>query len=120
MSKKKVLVVDDEQGIVESIKYILELTDNYAVIEASNAEEAFEKYKTESPDLVITDIRMPNKDGLWLLDQIRENDSNTPIIMMSGYTSATKEEIDSRNYQSFLSKPNDIVNIVEVVDKFAS
>jgi two-component system response regulator YesN len=113
--KKKVLVVDDEPGIVEGIKNILELSSDYEVLCTFDAEEAFEKFKAFDPRLVITDIKMPKKDGFWLVNQIRQIDKNVPIVMMSGFTSATQEEIDSSEHQHFITKPDDIVNILEVV-----
>ena len=115
--KHKILVVDDEQGIVEGIKNILEVSESYEVVEAFNGEEAFEKFKSEEPALVITDIKMPRKDGLWLVDQIRSISENTPVVMMSGFTSATQEEIDSKTHQHFIAKPDDIANILDVVDR---
>lgn len=115
-SKKSILVVDDEPGIVDSIKYILELTERYSVTTSNDAEEAFLKFNNLDFSLVLTDIRMPNKTGLWLMDEIRSTNTEVPIVLMSGYTSTSKEEINGCNYQSFLCKPNDITKIVELVD----
>jgi DNA-binding response OmpR family regulator len=81
MSKQSILVVDDEQHVRELLKRILE--EEYDVILANNGKEALEKFKGEKPDLIISDIRMPEIDGLQLLQDIRE-ESNIPVIILTG------------------------------------
>jgi DNA-binding response OmpR family regulator len=81
MSKQSILVVDDEQHVRELLKRILE--EEYDVILANNGKEALEKFKGKKPDLIISDIRMPEIDGLQLLQNIRE-ESNIPVIVLTG------------------------------------
>jgi DNA-binding response OmpR family regulator len=81
MSKQSILVVDDEQHLRELLKRILE--EEYDVILAENGKEALEKFKCTKPDLIISDIRMPEIDGLQLLKGIRE-ESNIPVIILTG------------------------------------
>ena len=81
MSKNSILVVDDEDHVRELRKRILE--DEYDVILAENGKEALEKFKSTKPDLIISDIKMPEIDGLQLLEGIRE-ESNVPVIMLTG------------------------------------
>jgi DNA-binding response OmpR family regulator len=81
MSKQSILVVDDEQHVRELLKRILE--EEYDVILAENGKEALEKFKCTKPDLIISDIRMPEIDGLQLLKGIRE-ESNIPVIILTG------------------------------------
>lgn len=91
MSKKKILIVDDELHILELLKYNLE-TSGYEVIEAESGEEALEKLNA-SVDLVILDLMLPGIDGLEVLKRIRFNESlkNIPVIMLT----AKNEEIDA-------------------------
>jgi DNA-binding response OmpR family regulator len=81
MSKKNILVVDDEQHVRILLKRILE--EEYDVTLAENGRDALDKFKRKKPDLIISDIKMPEIDGLQLLEGIRE-ESNIPVIMLTG------------------------------------
>ena len=85
LSAFKVLYVEDENGIRENIKEILE---HYfkETFTAQNANEAYLKYIQNKPDLIITDIQMAGENGLELIKRIRESDSKTRIIITSAYT----------------------------------
>jgi putative two-component system response regulator len=84
MSKSKILVVDDERVVVDLHKKLLEKR-GYAVSIASNGAEALEKISTEGPDLILTDVSMPQMDGLQLCEHLRkeERTSLIPIIMVT-------------------------------------
>ncbi len=112
-----ILVVDDETEICSVLKLIIEETTDHQVSVASNAMEAFEIAKAKAPDLLITDVKMPGKDGLWLIDQIRELIPMITVVVMSGFTSATPVEIESRNPEAFLRKPDDLSRILEILEK---
>lgn len=81
MKQAKILIVEDDDEIVEVA--IKALGTDYEIIEASDGREAFNLFKKYSPDLVITDIYMPRKDGLDLIEAIRSV-SQVPIIVESG------------------------------------
>jgi two-component system chemotaxis response regulator CheY len=117
MSKKTVMVVDDEQDIVDAISTILEDTGRYETVKASNGKQAFDLFQDLSPDLVITDVHMANANGLWLVNKIREIDEFKPIVLMSSAVAKSSEEFSSK-YQLFIQKPEDIKNILSVVDDF--
>ncbi|MBI3252742.1 MAG: response regulator [Candidatus Omnitrophica bacterium] len=84
MTGKRILVVDDEADIVETTKAILQ-QNQYEVTTASGGEEALGKIKQSMPDLIILDILMPRKDGLWFLQKIREEKTtfSVPIIFLT-------------------------------------
>ena len=84
--KKKILVVDDKTNIRLLYKEVLE-EEGYEVLLAQDAEEAREKLKTEKPDLVTLDIKMPGMDGIQFLSQIKETYQDLPVIMCSAYGS---------------------------------
>lgn len=82
-----VLIVDDELVIREGLVALLDWESlGYQVIDsAANAIEAKHKYKLYSPDLMIVDIRMPGRDGLELVEELRALDPEMHIIILSGY-----------------------------------
>ena len=81
-----ILIVDDEKDIRMLVAGILQ-DEGYNVLEAGNSDEALSLYKSERPDLVILDIWLEGSplDGMDILKEIREQDSITPVIMMSGH-----------------------------------
>ena len=79
--KKKILVVDDEAQIIRVMRHILS-AHQFDIRTASDGESAFELFQDWQPDLVITDLQMPNVDGLELCRKLREN-SQVPIIVLS-------------------------------------
>jgi len=81
----KILYAEDEEFIRANA---VEFLNRYfeSVLEAKNGLEAFEIYKIEKPDIIITDIKMPKLSGLDLAQKIRENDKKTQIIIATAYT----------------------------------
>ncbi len=81
----KVLIVDDEVllrvGLRTTINW--EEAGFTVVAEAANGEQGYEQYKKHEPDVVITDIRMPKKDGLWLVEEIRKENPYIPILVLT-------------------------------------
>ena len=78
---EKILVVDDEQSIVELIKFNLERED-WHVVTAYDGDEALDVFRREKPDLVLLDIMLPIKDGWQVCRELRET-SSVPIIMQT-------------------------------------
>jgi len=83
--KAKILVVDDDPDLVQSVKLVLET--KYDVITASEGEEGLKKARAERPDLIILDIIMPVKDGFTAAEQLKKDPelSEIPVIMLTSY-----------------------------------
>ena len=83
--QKKILVVDDENGIVSTLKMSLE-SDNYKVIEAYSGDGAIRKARSEFPDLILLDIMLPDMTGYEICNKLRKNPltRSIPIIMLTG------------------------------------
>lgn len=94
MNKKRVLIVDDEQDIVESIKFTLELED-IECLEAYDGEEALSKAKKENPDLIILDVMLPKMNGYKIARLLKFDESynNIPIIMLTARTQQNDIEL---------------------------
>lgn len=84
MSAHKILIVDDEEIIARLLSISLK-SDGYETVTANSGAEGLEKFKTESPDIVITDIKMPGMDGLELLKEIKAIDNDREVIIVTGH-----------------------------------
>jgi CheY-like chemotaxis protein len=107
----RVLIIDDEADIRRFVKRALSA---YSVMEAGNGNEALLLIQNEPPDLVITDIRMPEMDGLTLLSHLKKNHPNIPVLGLSGYV--PPEEFQFFNFDGYIPKPiklDDFRNLVE-------
>jgi CheY-like chemotaxis protein len=107
-----ILVVDDEAGVHKVTKRIL--AEFFSVLEAENGEEALTVIAEQQPDLVITDIKMPEMDGFTLLDNIRERFPDIPVLAISGYIDA--EDIEGKGFNGFLHKPLQMDELRGLVD----
>jgi two-component system, OmpR family, KDP operon response regulator KdpE len=102
--KRNILVVDDEAQITRVLKTTLS-TQGYGIRTAADGEEALDLMKSWSPDLIITDLRMPNMDGLELCRRVRM-ESRTPIIVLSvkGEETIKVEALDA-GADDYITKP---------------
>jgi len=115
----RILVIDDDDAIRFSLKLALEDAD-HQVEDAANGEEGMTRFRTNPADLVITDIFMPEKEGLETIDEIKRSYPQTKIIAMSGGGRMNPEdylEIAKRvGADRSLFKPFDIQLLVATVD----
>ena len=86
MSNSRILVIDDEKRMCDSIKVLLS-NIGYEVDTAENGRTGIEKLKSQQYDLVITDLMMPELDGFAVMKYIKENCQNTLVIVITGYAS---------------------------------
>jgi DNA-binding NtrC family response regulator len=103
----RILVVDDEVGMCDFLRYLLE-GEGYEVEDANSAAEALDKLGKTAYQLVLADIKMPGIDGLEMLRQIKELDENIVVIVMTGYSSLeTAIKAIKYNSHNYLTKPFD-------------
>lgn len=113
--KRKLLVVDDEQLILRIISDIFS-NEGYEVISALNCDRALNLLKEDLFHVVLTDIRMPEKNGINLLDSIRTFDPDIPVIIMTGYASLeTAVEAVKHGAFDYLSKPLDFNKLKSII-----
>ena len=120
-NQKNILVVEDNVSIRNFIKVILEAA-NYNVFEASNGEEGIEVYKKlGNIDLIITDIYMPQKSGLELVVELREENKNIDIIVISdGGENKFSNELgvcEALGATYFMNKDSIIDELIKLVNK---
>lgn len=108
MEKKKILIVDDQNGIRVLLVEVFSV-EGYSTFQAPNGKLALEIVRRESPDLVLLDMKIPGMDGLDILKHIKQIDPSIKVIMMTAYgeLDMIKEATDLGALTHF-TKPFDI------------
>lgn len=117
----KILVIDDEASIRNTLKDILEY-EKYEVVLAEDGYDALEKMDAGPFDVILCDVKMPRMDGIELIDKIRELDPDVAVVMISGHgTIDTAVEAIKKGAFDFISKPLDLnrllITIRNAMDK---
>ncbi|HIS82633.1 response regulator [bacterium] len=117
---KKILIVDDEQDIVESLKFVLESSD-YSCYTAFNGEDGLKLAKELIPDLIILDVMMPKING-YKISRLLKYDSkykNIPILMITARSQEEDKLIgEETGADEYITKPFDLDNVLKTVDKY--
>lgn len=113
----RILIVDDEQDITSVLSDVL--TDRgYNTTMAHNGREALSAFLADPFDLVITDLKMPEMDGLELLARLRSTNPEAMVIMMTGYaTVETAVEALKTGAYDYILKPFKVSELLQVVDR---
>ena len=116
-SKGKVLVIDDELDIREGLELLL-TTEGYTVELAVNGTDGLRKLEGAGYDLVLLDLMMPDRDGMDVLQEVRQRDRETPIFMITAYGSVEAAvnalKIGANDY---FSKPWDNEKLIIEIDR---
>ena len=103
---QKILIAEDEELVRGIITLLLE-RHGFSVVAAKDGREALRAYQREKPDLLLSDVNMPNMDGFELLNKIREKDKCLPAIFVSGRWKEDGRTFRQDPYVDFLPKPVD-------------
>lgn len=104
----KVLIIDDEKSIRNTLRDILEY-EKFEVDEAEDGKAGADKATKGSYDLILCDIKMPQMDGLEVLEKIKQHNADVPVVMISGHgTIETAVEAIKNGAYDFISKPLDL------------
>ena len=105
MPKSRILVIDDEAAIRDSLKMTLEY-EGYEVLGAATGQEGLALAEREAPDLVLLDVKMPGMDGIEVLDRLRSMNEALPVVVVSGHGSiSTAVEATKKGAFDFIEKP---------------
>jgi two-component system nitrogen regulation response regulator NtrX len=105
MPKPRILVIDDEAAIRDSLRMTLEY-EGYEFAGAATGQEGLAIAEREAPDLVLLDVKMPGMDGLEVLERLRNMNESLPIVVISGHgTISTAVEATKKGAFDFIEKP---------------
>ncbi|HOU38588.1 MAG TPA: response regulator [Treponemataceae bacterium] len=114
-----ILIVDDSVSIRQSVRFILEQS-GYTVVEAADGQEGLKRLGEQKADLVITDVNMPNMDGLTMVRKIRETDGIkfVPILVLTTESQGSViEDGKKAGATGWIVKPFNDEKLVETIKK---
>ncbi len=112
-----ILIVDDEKNYLTILSAVLE-EEGFEVLTALSGQEALEVYKTSDLDLVVTDMKMPEMDGIELLENIKQLDPDLPVMMMTAHGTVDKAvEAMQKGAYTYILKPFDNERLTIYVNK---
>ena len=116
----KLMIVDDEAGIRKGLRHYVDWStwDIQLAAEAENGVEAFQKAIQTQPDILLSDIRMPGKDGIQLARELKEVLPSLRVILLTGYNETQYlQDALKIGVKDYLLKPAGAENIIESVLK---
>ena len=115
--KKRILVVEDEKHLADTIKLNLEIEEYHPILVRDGA-SAISTFKEQRFDLVILDIMIPNIDGIAVCENIRLHDSDVPIMFLSAKSSAEDRVLGlKKGGDDYLTKPFNLEELLIRIDK---
>ncbi|MDR1940946.1 MAG: response regulator [Endomicrobium sp.] len=116
--KKKVLIVDDEAAFADSVAEILKIK-NYDVIVAANAEASFEALASETPNIVLLDVNLPDKNGFEVLRIIKASRDfrRIPVVLITGDIAVHVDRAFSEGADDCIFKPVDMDKLVYTINR---
>ena len=110
-----ILVIDDDLYMRDILRDLLSL-DEYNVVSAENGVEGLEKFKELKPELVLTDLIMPEKDGLSFIQEVKAENPDARIIAVSGSNDVKlMTDVVQANVNRILTKPFNIDELLDAV-----
>jgi len=115
-TQKTILICDDEEGVRESLNLIL--GEEYKLDFVNNGNEALQYLSKANPDLIIMDIKMPKKNGLDALKELRQQKPKIKVIVVTGYQSVeTAAEASKYGILEYITKPFESSMVKQTVQK---
>lgn len=111
----KILVVDDDPIVLDSCKLVLE-AEGFDIRSVPSADKALETMENDDFDLLLVDVKMPEHDGMYLMQEIKKRWRQIPIVVMSGYpTPETIADGVKMGADRFIAKPFTPDELLEIV-----
>ena len=106
-NRKKILIVDDDETILHVLKGFF-VRKGFQVLAARDGLGALESLKMENPSIVLTDLKMPSFSGIDLIQFIRQNTKETPVVVMTAYPYLYPQKWNGNEVKAYFVKPFDI------------
>ena len=119
MSSKRILMIDDEEGILAVVRVGLKLTAGWQVLTAVSGMEGIEKAKTELPDAILLDMMMPEMDGIETLRRLKDDPQtqDIPIILITAKVKGgTANGVSNLDLAGVLTKPFDSLTLSNSIE----
>ncbi len=116
---QKIIIVDDSNAIRQSVSFILK-ENGYETMEACDGQDGLNKLKSEKVDLIITDVNMPNMDGITMVKELRATDIHkfTPILVLTTESQASiMQEGKNAGATGWIVKPFSNDKLIATVKK---
>lgn len=115
LKDKRVLIVDDDDDFREAMALSFDRL-GCEVMTASNGREAFDLTQRQPVDVVVSDIRMPNGDGVELMERLKANSATAPVLLLiTGYAEVTVEEVLNKGAEALINKPFKPLTLQEAI-----
>lgn len=119
MLEKRIVIVDDDESIRKT--FFLLLSDRYNVYLARDAREALARFEKAPVDMIIADLRLPQKNGLQMMADFRQSGYQGHIILISAYPDQVKpEDLEILRVDRLFIKPLDLKLLTETIDRLLS
>lgn len=119
MAKKKILLVEDEPDILELIDEEFAYA-GYETLTANCGNEAVEILKNQVVDVVLSDYKMPNGDGKFLLDHVNDMSKKPLFFFVSGHVDFGEEELKKMGVKKLFAKPFDLDELINTIGLFVN
>lgn len=118
MKPKKIMIVDDEPAIAQTVKFIL-AAEGYDVSTALSGDECLEKLKKEPTDLVLLDVMMPKMTGWQVFEEIRKKHKDVQVAYLTviRYSETVKDRMFKDGLADLINKPFDNDDLINRVEK---
>ncbi len=110
----RLIVIDDDSDLLDGLCEFLEHNSFNVVGKGSNGKEAVDLYLQMNPDVVLIDLSMPEYDGNYAIEKIREIDSDSKIIMITGYDTSSRN-LPLNTLNEILTKPIDFKQLIKTI-----
>jgi len=112
-----ILIVDDDPAVREVLTALL-AEEGYRAFAVATADDALIAFSTTEPDLAVCDMKMPGRDGLWLLDRLRREHPDTAVIMLTGFgDTESAVECLRRGAADYLLKPPKLTDLIRAIER---
>lgn len=110
----KIMIIDDEKEVLDLLARSLSRNKKFSVISYTNPRTALSDIKSRKPDVVLTDIMMPEIDGLEVLSKIKASHPEIVVVMMTAYSTLDKVlKAHSEGAENYIMKPFESLGAVE-------